>query len=174
MLNGKKWAQSHQASVDAILDGSGTRETRPVSARGEGFYNRDRWTARTLAYRRGDVVTGGPEVLEYVDLPDPTPGPGEVLVKAVSFGVGKPDYLLRSGIYKWMPELPSQENMHVATCLEGAIPMFQMLEAIEGAGFKVSIIEDHSALLRQLGTATAFSGRRKQKTGYCMIVAKKY
>lgn len=51
--------------------------------------------------------TGGPEVLEYVDLPDPTPGPGEVLVKAVSFGVGKPDYLLRSGIYKWMPELPA-------------------------------------------------------------------
>ena len=51
--------------------------------------------------------TGGPEVLEYVGLPDPTPGPGEVLVKAASFGVGKPDYLLRSGIYKWMPPLPA-------------------------------------------------------------------
>jgi len=51
--------------------------------------------------------TGGPEVLEYVDLPDPTAGPGEVLVKAHAFGVGKPDMLLRSGIYKWMPELPA-------------------------------------------------------------------
>ena len=51
--------------------------------------------------------TGGPEVLEYVDLPDPTPGPSEVLVKATSFGIGKPDYLLRSGIYKWMPPLPA-------------------------------------------------------------------
>ena len=51
--------------------------------------------------------TGGPEVLEYVNLPDPAPGPGEVLVKATSFGVGKPDYLLRSGIYKWMPKLPA-------------------------------------------------------------------
>lgn len=51
--------------------------------------------------------TGGPEVLEYVDLPDPTPGPGEVLVKAHAFGVGKPDMLLRSGIYKWMPQLPA-------------------------------------------------------------------
>ena len=51
--------------------------------------------------------TGGPEVLEYVGLPDPAPGPGEVLVKAASFGVGKPDYLLRSGIYKWMPPLPA-------------------------------------------------------------------
>lgn len=51
--------------------------------------------------------TGGPDVLEYVDLPDPTAGPGEVLVKAHAFGVGKPDMLLRSGIYKWMPELPA-------------------------------------------------------------------
>ena len=51
--------------------------------------------------------TGGPEVLEYVDLPDPTPGPGEVLVKAHAFGVGKPDMLLRSGVYKWMPDLPA-------------------------------------------------------------------
>jgi len=51
--------------------------------------------------------TGGPEVLEYVDLPDPTAGPGEVLVKAHAFGVGKPDVLLRSGVYKWMPPLPA-------------------------------------------------------------------
>lgn len=51
--------------------------------------------------------TGGPEVLEYVDLPDPTAGPGEVLVKAHAFGVGKPDMLLRSGVYKWMPPLPA-------------------------------------------------------------------
>jgi NADPH:quinone reductase len=51
--------------------------------------------------------TGGPDVLNYVDLPDPAPGPGEVLVKAHAFGVGKPDMLLRSGVYKWMPELPA-------------------------------------------------------------------
>ncbi len=48
MLNGKKWASSHQASVDAILDGSKGRDKRTVSARGEGFFNVDRWTARIL------------------------------------------------------------------------------------------------------------------------------
>ena len=42
--NGKQWANSHQASVDAIL-GAGVRK---VSARGSMFYNKDRWTARTL------------------------------------------------------------------------------------------------------------------------------
>jgi len=47
-INGAKWAASHQASVDSILDGSPGCDPRPVSARGSSFYNRDRWTARTL------------------------------------------------------------------------------------------------------------------------------
>lgn len=51
--------------------------------------------------------TGGPEVLEVVDAIKPSPGPGEVLVKAEAFGVGKPDALLRTGVYKWMPPLPA-------------------------------------------------------------------
>lgn len=50
---------------------------------------------------------GGPEVLNYVDLPVPTPGPGEVLVRIQAIGVGKPDVLLRTGVYKWKPPLPS-------------------------------------------------------------------
>ena len=50
---------------------------------------------------------GGPEVIEYVDLPDPEPGPGQVLVKAHSLGVGYPDVLLRTGVYKWKPALPT-------------------------------------------------------------------
>ncbi len=50
---------------------------------------------------------GGPEVIEIVDLPTPSPGAGEVLVRAAAIGVGKPDYLLRSGIYKWKPPLPT-------------------------------------------------------------------
>lgn len=46
--DGSKWVASHQASVDAILDGSEGREKRPVSARGDQFFNKDRWTARSL------------------------------------------------------------------------------------------------------------------------------
>ena len=51
--------------------------------------------------------TGGPEVLEPVDLPRPEPGPGEVLVRAHAIGIGKPDVLFRSGVYRWMPPLPA-------------------------------------------------------------------
>jgi NADPH2:quinone reductase len=50
--------------------------------------------------------TGGPEVLDIVDLPMPKPGPGEVLVKAHAIGVAYFDMLIRSGRYPWMPDLP--------------------------------------------------------------------
>jgi len=50
--------------------------------------------------------TGGPEVLQYVDLPTPKPGPGEVLVHAEAIGVHYFDMMIRSGRYRWMPKLP--------------------------------------------------------------------
>jgi NADPH2:quinone reductase len=43
--------------------------------------------------------TGGPEVLRYVDTPQPTPGPGELLIKAEAIGVNFIDTYFRSGQY---------------------------------------------------------------------------
>lgn len=43
--------------------------------------------------------TGGPEVLNYVEKPQPVPGPGEVLVKAEAIGVNFLDTYFRSGQY---------------------------------------------------------------------------
>jgi NADPH2:quinone reductase len=42
---------------------------------------------------------GGPEVLELVELPDPTPGPGQVLVKVAAAGVNFIDTYRRGGVY---------------------------------------------------------------------------
>ena len=50
--------------------------------------------------------TGGSDVLELVELPTPSPGPGEVLVKAEAVGVNYFDLLIRTGKYRWMPKLP--------------------------------------------------------------------
>ena len=49
---------------------------------------------------------GGPDVLNYVELPTPKPGPGEVLVKAHAIGISMPEMLVRQGVYAWMPPLP--------------------------------------------------------------------
>lgn len=50
---------------------------------------------------------GGPEVVEIVDIPKPKPTADQVLVRAHALGVGYPDVLLRTGIYKWKPALPT-------------------------------------------------------------------
>jgi len=43
--------------------------------------------------------TGGPEVLQNVDKPTPSPGSGEVLIKAEAIGVNFIDTYFRSGMY---------------------------------------------------------------------------
>lgn len=48
---------------------------------------------KAIQYRR----FGGPEVLEFVDVPDPTPGPEEVLIEATAIGVNYSDTLERLG-----------------------------------------------------------------------------
>ena len=51
--------------------------------------------------------TGGPEVLDCVEVPKPAIKHGQVLVRIHAIGVGKPDVLVRTGVYKWMPPLPA-------------------------------------------------------------------
>ncbi len=42
---------------------------------------------------------GGPDVLEYQDLPNPTPGPGQLLIEVAAIGVNFPDIRERLGVY---------------------------------------------------------------------------
>ncbi|HEY0888526.1 MAG TPA: NAD(P)H-quinone oxidoreductase [Nocardioides sp.] len=42
---------------------------------------------------------GGPEVLTVVDLPDPEPGPGEVVLDVAAAGLNRADLLQRQGFY---------------------------------------------------------------------------
>jgi NADPH:quinone reductase len=55
---------------------------------------------------------GGPEVLDYVDRPPPSPGPGEVLIEAKAIGVNFVDTYFRSGLYPH--ELPFVLGAEVA------------------------------------------------------------
>ena len=63
---------------------------------------------------RAVVITekGGPEVLAVRDVPDPAPGPEEVLVDVVSTAVNRADLLQRKGLYPGPPmahEIPGLE-----------------------------------------------------------------
>ncbi len=49
---------------------------------------------------------GGPEALELASLPDPVPGPGEVLIEVAAAGVNRADILQRQGHYPPPPGAP--------------------------------------------------------------------
>ena len=54
--------------------------------------------------------TGGPEVLEWSELPDPQPGPGEALVAVEATGVNFLEVYRRSGLYQVpLPAIPGSE-----------------------------------------------------------------
>jgi len=60
--------------------------------------------------------TGGPEVLTYVEKTQPSPGPGEVLIKAEAIGVNFLDTYFRSG--KYPREVPFIIGNEVAGTVE--------------------------------------------------------
>jgi len=49
---------------------------------------------------------GGPEVLKLVEIPTPTPAPGQVLVRIHAVGVNPYDTYMRNGTYAVKPPLP--------------------------------------------------------------------
>jgi NADPH:quinone reductase len=54
---------------------------------------------------------GGPEVMVMRDMPDPAPGPGQVLVRQAAIGVNFIDVYYRTGLYKAsLPMIPGQEG----------------------------------------------------------------
>ncbi|WP_338892416.1 quinone oxidoreductase [Rhodococcus sovatensis] len=57
---------------------------------------------------------GGPEVMTTVDLPEPVPGPGELLVRVEAAGVNFIDTYFRSGLYsRELPYVPGDEGCGV-------------------------------------------------------------
>jgi NADPH2:quinone reductase len=55
-------------------------------------------------------ATGGPEVLELVELPIPEPGPGQVLIRVEAVGVNFIEIYFRKGVYKAvLPLTPGSE-----------------------------------------------------------------
>jgi NADPH:quinone reductase len=65
---------------------------------------------------RAVVVTspGGPRVLRVEQVPDPTPGPGQVLIAVAAAGVNRADLLQRAGHYPPPPGAPAWPGLEVS------------------------------------------------------------
>src|SRR4029079_13803218 len=97
--------------------------------------------------------TGGPDVLDMVELPMPSPGPGEVLVKADAIGVNYFDTMIRTGRYRWMPKLPfvlgNEMSGHVAA-LGAGVSTLKVGQKVFIAGYEIGnrggLYAEHAAV----------------------------
>jgi len=62
---------------------------------------------------------GGPETLKITDLPDPSPGPGELLVRVKAAAINYPDVLIIEDKYQFKPPRPFAPGGEIAGEVEG-------------------------------------------------------
>jgi putative PIG3 family NAD(P)H quinone oxidoreductase len=85
---------------------------------------------------------GDPEVMHLAEVPDPTPGPGEVLVRARATAVNRADTLQRRGLYPPPPGASEIIGMEVAgevealgEGVEGWRPGDRVMALLSGGGY---------------------------------------
>lgn len=82
--------------------------------------------------------TGGPEQLELVEVPDPEPGEGEIVVRVRAAGVNFADVLVRQGRYPQPPDLPTVPGSEVAGEADGR----RVMALPRGGGYAEAIAVD--------------------------------
>jgi NADPH2:quinone reductase len=85
--------------------------------------------------------TGGPERLEPVEVPEPQPGEGQVVVRVRAAGVNFVDLLVRSGNYPQAPPLPVVPGVEIAGEVEGR-RVIALLPA-SGGYAEAAIVDEH-------------------------------
>jgi NADPH2:quinone reductase len=87
-------------------------------------------------------TTGGPEVMELVDVPIPKPGAGQVLVKIEASGVNFIDTYLREGRYPaQLPFIPGQEAAGTVVALGGGVGGFAVGDRVAWNGTRGTYAE---------------------------------
>jgi NADPH2:quinone reductase len=79
---------------------------------------------------------GGPEVLKLEDVPEPLPGPGQVLVKVHAVGVNPVETYIRSGTYgnKVWPYTPGSDAAGVVEAVGAGVRTVKPGDAVYTAG----------------------------------------
>ena len=81
------------------------------------------------------MKNGGPEVMEYGDVPDPVAGPGQVLVEVHAASVNAADWKVRSGHYApttEFPYIPGRDFSGVVSALGAGVTDFKVGDEVFG------------------------------------------
>ena len=99
---------------------------------------------------------GGPERLEYADVPEPEPREGEVVVRVRAAGINFADVLVRQGRYPQPPELPTVLGSEVAGEVDGRRVM--ALPRAGGGGYAEAVAVDDALVVPLPESATFEEG----------------
>jgi NADPH2:quinone reductase len=79
---------------------------------------------------------GGPEVLRLEEIPDPQPGPGQVLIRVKAIGVNPVDTYIRSGAYgkRPLPYTPGSDAAGVVERLGEGVDRFKIGDRVYTSG----------------------------------------
>lgn len=119
---------------------------------------------------RAVVITepGGPDVLRWLDVPDPVAGPGEVVIDVAASGVNRADLMQREGRYPPPPGAPPYPGLEcsgrvraVGAGVTGWQPGDEVCALLAGGGYAEQVAVPAGQLLPvpgrvSLATAAAF------------------
>ncbi|KRD35758.1 NADPH:quinone oxidoreductase [Oerskovia sp. Root918] len=100
------------------------------------------------------AAPGGPEKLTMSTLPDPEPGPGEVVIDVVSSGVNPADLLQRAGHYPPPPGAPVWPGLEVSGVISAVGPRLtgwdvgdEVVALLDGGGYAEKVCVRASQVL---------------------------
>ncbi len=92
---------------------------------------------------------GGPDSLELQELPDPVPGPGQVVIDVMAAGVNFPDVLIIQGKYQFKPALPFTPGNELAGVVRALGPGVERI----GIGDRVIAFTSVGAFAERIAVA---------------------
>lgn len=139
------------------------------------------------------TAPGGPDTLEFTELPDPVPGPGQLLVRVKACAINYPDVLIIEDKYQFRPERPFAPGGEIAGVVEavgegvtGWAEGARLIAMLGHGGLSEKVLvsaamaiplpaersfEDGSALILTYGTTIhALADRAKLKEGETLLV----
>src|SRR5271170_6142631 len=97
---------------------------------------------------------GGPEVLQWTEVEDPRPGPGEVLVEVAAAGVNRADMMQRQGFYPppaGAPPYPGLECSGIIAALGAGVTQWDIGDSVcallSGGGYAEQVVVPAGQLL---------------------------
>jgi putative PIG3 family NAD(P)H quinone oxidoreductase len=105
---------------------------------------------------RAVVITepGGPEVMRWLEVPDPVPGPGEVIIEVAASGVNRADLMQREGHYPPPPGAPPYPGLECSGRIAAVGPGVTGWQAgdevcalLAGGGYAELVAVPHGQLL---------------------------